>query len=807
MHNRSNRDQIKNPTFDSLLERAKSYSHLVKVNEQNNPAPNNNPAPANTSTEKKPDATNQAATAKPQPGVGNNTGDNLSQFVVSIADDMFKLLQTVFVILPAGDQKAIHGLDTMASDDMEKYSNAIKIELDRLENSLGHGIYSPAIEAANASWDFYTQALNAYEGYDKIKNNVPGLKDKITANIDIFNKSLESQKENKPVADSSTTDQDTKPEESKETAGEPNSSGKDVGFGDFVDFQTYESLIREQNDASLDKVDNDFKRAEAETEAGNEKRAGKFRKRIFDDIINGCNSIIAQIDAVQNSISIGMKDSHKRIFQSYKLAPDFTQIGKDVVNLQEIMQSGDLGSSENIETDIKQLKTLKQKFEDLKKKFDDTYNQDLNGFIQKVGQGNPKAYALMKKGDDERSNVENFSVADAQSSDKVVKPTDNQSPGNDVLKIDNPIKSGMKSGVKDPIVAKFQNLVAEKFGNIDGFKNDPTFQKFAGKYKGDGKFGNTTATIIKALKAGFKMDDKTSDITQELVDRINKMDSSKLTESKIFSFDNFSKLSEQFDIKAAKAVLAANTNPAAKKTTSARITGAPKRPDIKSVPNATVQKEIDSKGGNKLSHEDAKREQESYIKLGATKTKDDLSSTEGGMAVAKGKGIRFFLGNVGFRTYDKVLGYVDVVKNEFKGVDHSTDKLDYLINNEVPQKFIDVTKILYNLLDRNIDSAVKDIDQFFRRISKWGDDSIKLLAYQYGLRYKLSLYKQLKPGSNWGKGVYPAYEEFYKKYDDVLSEYDDTLEMEKVDQEEKEKASKNAAVKAKQESEDQTSAY
>ena len=81
------------------------------------------------------------------------------------------------------------------------------------------------------------------------------------------------------------------------------------------------------------------------------------------------------------------------------------------------------------------------------------------------------------------------------------------------------IKMEDVKGKKNKTVKSFQQEVIKKFKDI--IKGSEDFKKFTdGKFAGDGYFGDNTAKIIKGLKAGFGMDDKTSDITDEFLNKV-----------------------------------------------------------------------------------------------------------------------------------------------------------------------------------------------------------------------------------------------------------------------------------------------
>lgn len=102
-------------------------------------------------------------------------------------------------------------------------------------------------------------------------------------------------------------------------------------------------------------------------------------------------------------------------------------------------------------------------------------------------------------------------------------------------------------GKVNPEVKSFQQLVTDKFSKIKSLTSLPQWKKMGT----DGKFGPNTRDIVKILKAGFDISDKSGDITKELVDEIQiQADTIKESgNSKIFSFDSFNILNEAaFDI-------------------------------------------------------------------------------------------------------------------------------------------------------------------------------------------------------------------------------------------------------------------
>ena len=118
------------------------------------------------------------------------------------------------------------------------------------------------------------------------------------------------------------------------------------------------------------------------------------------------------------------------------------------------------------------------------------------------------------------------------------------------------VKMDDVKGKKNTVVAGFQKQVIDKFKSI--LKDSEVFKKFSeGKFAGDGYFGDNTAKVVQGIKAGFGMDDKTSDITDEFLDKVYSYAAEqKQNESQSFgriqTFSSFESLNEaklKFDVK------------------------------------------------------------------------------------------------------------------------------------------------------------------------------------------------------------------------------------------------------------------
>ena len=100
------------------------------------------------------------------------------------------------------------------------------------------------------------------------------------------------------------------------------------------------------------------------------------------------------------------------------------------------------------------------------------------------------------------------------------------------LKIKASIAKGAK---KNAEVKAFQQLLIDKFSKNKDLVATAPWKTFA-KYGADGNFGNGTANIILLFKKLYKLEDKTSSITQELIDKIS---AEAVKESLLLSFNSF----------------------------------------------------------------------------------------------------------------------------------------------------------------------------------------------------------------------------------------------------------------------------
>lgn len=101
--------------------------------------------------------------------------------------------------------------------------------------------------------------------------------------------------------------------------------------------------------------------------------------------------------------------------------------------------------------------------------------------------------------------------------------------------------------VPNPQVKKFQDLVMDSFKNIKSVTDLPFYKKMGNS----GKYGPNTRDMVKFLKAGFGLKDKSGDITKELIDeiQIQKETIKESFSSRIYNFSAYVNISEAaFDL-------------------------------------------------------------------------------------------------------------------------------------------------------------------------------------------------------------------------------------------------------------------
>ena len=231
------------------------------------------------------------------------------------------------------------------------------------------------------------------------------------------------------------------------------------------------------------------------------------------------------------------------------------------------------------------------------------------------------------------------------------------------IKIGKNVSKSSVAGKEDETVKKFQQLVIDKFKDNKDVNETELFKKFI-KFGADGKFGGTTAGIIVSLKAGFGLDDTSTDITQELIDEVSAMKpAEKSNESENFvirNFDSFASVYEAFD--AAKFKTASTGAAVAPRAVDPRPVAVKK--EVAEVPAPEqLAKAIEDAAKKIVDEKDKKDLIAALVAMGATEITDKPADN----AIAYTKTFRFY---PNLRFYRPLTGKTgSIPKDLSKGID------------------------------------------------------------------------------------------------------------------------------------------
>ena len=231
------------------------------------------------------------------------------------------------------------------------------------------------------------------------------------------------------------------------------------------------------------------------------------------------------------------------------------------------------------------------------------------------------------------------------------------------IKIGKNVSKSSVGGKEDETVKKFQQLVIDKFKDNKDVNETELFKKFI-KFGADGKFGGTTAGIIVSLKAGFSLDDTSTDITQELIDEVSSMKTeAKSNESENFvirNFDSFASVYEAFD--AAKFKTASTGAATAPRAVDPRSVAVKK--EVAEVPAPEqLAKAIEDAAKKIVDEKDKKDLIAALVAMGATEITDKPADN----AIAYTKTFRFY---PNLRFYRPLTGKTgSIPKDLSKGID------------------------------------------------------------------------------------------------------------------------------------------
>jgi hypothetical protein len=288
--------------------------------------------------------------------------------------------------------------------------------------------------------------------------------------------------------------------------------------------------------------DNDLKK---DVEAGEKKNEGLSYEDLNENIFTGKKGMIKNIAkevTVVSSILRDMAAIPGMEAEAKKYQDEVTKISADM---------GGLLDKKNSEIDKEELKKAADRLAEIP-----TLLAKKSEEIAKEDTANKEAAAIFV---DALKSLEAAKTADQAYVEKSEAAAKEEKAWNDSAKSTIGFKGTVKmedtKGKKNTVVAGFQKQVIDKFKSI--LKDSDVFKKFSeGKFAGDGYFGPNTAKVVQGIKAGFGMDDKTSDITDEFLNKVYSYAAAqKQNESQDFgriqAFSSFESLNEaklKFDI-------------------------------------------------------------------------------------------------------------------------------------------------------------------------------------------------------------------------------------------------------------------
>lgn len=316
----------------------------------------------------------------------------------------------------------------------------------------------------------------------------------------------------------------------------------------------------------------------------NEAKEDRVARRASRAIRPKIEALQANISNVLNQIGGRLGDPAKANFKSLAMAEEFNKIANTLVSIQDEL-SIDKAELKNVQFDDlnKQVDNLVDLFNSKKESYDKTYSEEEKTLrsSKTLEIATPEVAKFIADGDAQFDALSDLSQkganlfsadiekekSDKAQADKLKGESQPKNPGkkdgeiqkgqdgadwkwddkakvwNKVevadavstsdIKITAPIKKGTKSDQVKPV----QQLIIDKMKKK--LANDAAYKKFA-KYGADGKFGGSTGSVISAIKAGLGLEDKSSDITQEFVDKLSAVKESFVFEQE-FNMDAYNK--------------------------------------------------------------------------------------------------------------------------------------------------------------------------------------------------------------------------------------------------------------------------
>jgi hypothetical protein len=371
--------KFENPTFSKLFEKASNYSHLVPINE----------ADGDTSikTKKKEgDAKNQAVAHK------------------KLLGEMLVLIQYYFQMVPYSPDKDkiktnVEGKLDAIPDDNKPSSifKTISEAIASIAGSLTANEYGAYNGTAQEAMDAYKDALEEIGAKDE---PIEGLSKAIT---DL----AKGAKETMVKQFDSTKEAFAKAEKAKAEAAAKKPAK--TGFGNFVDFKTFESVkyqveideAEEHNTGflgmggkkTLEDMYKEFADADKSGKKGKKERRGKA---LFSAISDETQSLLNTLQAILGDIYTNLKDPSKIDYKSLKMRTQFGSIKGKAEALLDTLAGKDEADVVDVEAKIEELRTYQDLTEKARDKYREQYKEDITGALTKYA--SEEASKLILKG-------------------------------------------------------------------------------------------------------------------------------------------------------------------------------------------------------------------------------------------------------------------------------------------------------------------------------------------------------------------------------------------------------------------------
>ena len=284
-----------------------------------------------------------------------------------------------------------------------------------------------------------------------------------------------------------------------------------------MDFNTYNKII---NEAKEDRV---------------ARRAAKAAT------IEGEN-LGAQIDGVLSVIGSRLSDPTKAKFKSLAMKDQFMSIATNLSQVQTELAVDDKElKNVNFGEINKQISNLKTLFDDKKKSFESTYAEEEKNTrsFKTLEVATPEVTKFLSDGDIQFGQLSilaqkaaNLAAEEAKKPQAATGGTGSTgatgatgATGSIGAKVESAAvkKAEVPKGKRNDEVKKFQEGVIAKYAKDKRISATDPYKKLKQSLDSGqgGYFGPRTDSMVKMLKAGFKLSDTSSDITKELLDKIN----------------------------------------------------------------------------------------------------------------------------------------------------------------------------------------------------------------------------------------------------------------------------------------------